>query len=64
MDSSLIGLTLQATYKHVGLALHAHLSFNLSFDMAVLENLCHWFDLQTLERGIPVPTKIFLCGIY
>ena len=59
MDSSLIGLTLQETYRHVSLAVHADLSFDLSFDTAVLENLCHWFDLQTHGRGIPVSTTDF-----
>ena len=65
MDSSLIGLTLQETYGHIGLALHADLSFDLSFDKAILMNLGHWLGLQTLGRGIPglFLQKTCLCGI-
>ena len=57
MDSSLIGLTLQETYRHIGLALHADLSFDLSFDKAILKNLGHWLGLQTLGRRIPVSSE-------
>ena len=54
VDSSLIGLTLQETYRHIGLALHANLSFDLSFDM---KNHEHWLGLQTLGKGIPVSSE-------
>ena len=39
MDSSLIVLTLQKTHRHIVLALHADVSFDLSFDKAILKNL-------------------------
>ena len=59
MDSSLmIGLTLQETYRHIGLALHVDLSFDLSFDKAILKNLGSWLGLQTLGRGIPVSSEV------
>ena len=57
MDSPMVGLTLQETYKHIGLALHADMSFDLSFDKAILKNLGHWLGLQTLGRGIPVSSE-------
>lgn len=49
---SLIGLTLQESY--IGLALCVDLSFNLSFDRAILKNLGHCLGLQILARSIPV----------
>ena len=57
MDSTLIGLTLQETYRHVGLALQADLSVDLSFDKAILKNLGRWLGLQTLGRGMPVSSE-------
>ena len=57
MDSSLFGLTLQETYRHINLAFHADLPFVLSFDKAILKNLGHWLGLQTLRRGIPVSSE-------
>ena len=59
MDSSLIGLTLWEAYRHIGLALHADLSFDLSFDKVILKNLNCWLGLQTLGRSI----WICFCGI-
>ena len=57
MDSPLLGLTLQETYRHVGLALQADLSVDLSFDKAILKNLGRWLGLQTLGRGMPVSSE-------
>ena len=42
------------SYRYIGLAFNADLSFNLSFDRAILKNLCHWLGLQTLARGVPI----------
>ena len=53
----MIGLTLQETYRHISLAWHADLSFDLSFDKAILKNLGCWLGLQTLGRGIPVSSE-------
>ena len=57
MDSPVIGLTLQETYRHIGLALHVDLSFDLSFDKVILKNLGYWLGLQTLGRVIPVSSE-------
>ena len=63
-DSSLRSLTLQESYRRIGLAFHADLSFNPSFDKTILKNLCHWLGLQTLARGFPVSTEALpLCDI-
>ena len=45
-------LTLEESYRRIGLAFTADLSFNLSFDRAILKNLSHWLGLQTCE-GCP-----------
>ena len=42
------------SYRRIGLAVNADLSFDLSFDRAILNNLGHWLGLQTLARGVPV----------
>ena len=42
------------SYRCIGLAVNADLSFDLSFDRAILNNLGHWLGLQTLARGVPV----------
>ena len=56
-DSSLNSLTLEESYRHIGLAFNADSSFNLSFDSAILKNLSHWLGLQTLAKGIPVSAE-------
>ena len=53
-NSSLYSLTLMESYRRVGLAVNADLSFDLSFDRVILNNLGHWLGLQTLARGVPV----------
>lgn len=45
------------SYRHIGAALHADLSFDLSFDEDILNNLDHWFNLQTFGMGILVSTE-------
>ena len=42
------------SYRRIGLAVNADLSFDFSFDRAILNNLGHWLGLQTLARGVPV----------
>lgn len=54
MDFPLIDLTLQESFRCVGLTLCTDLSFNPSFDRTILKNLGHWLGLQTLAQGIPV----------
>ena len=56
-DPSLNNLTLEESYRCIGLAFNADLSFNLSFDSAILKNLSHWLGLQTLAQGIPVSAE-------
>ena len=56
-DSSLNGLTLMESYRRISLAFNADLSFNLSFDRAILKNLYHWLGLQTLVRGVPTSAE-------
>ena len=56
-DSSLNSLTLEESYRRIGLDFNADSSFNLSFDSAILKNLSHWLGLQTLTKGIPVSAE-------
>ena len=42
------------SYRRIGLAVNADLSFDLSFDRAIFNNLGHWLGLQALARGVPV----------
>ena len=37
--------------------MRTYVSFNLSFDRAILKNLCHWLGLQTLARGVPISAE-------
>ena len=63
VDSPLAGLVLQETYKHIGFALNADLSFHLSFDKVILKNLGHWLSLQTFARCVRVSVADLLnCG--
>ena len=41
-------LTLEESYRHIGLAFNADLSFNLSFDRAILKNISHWLAYRLL----------------
>ena len=45
------------SYGHIGAALHADLLFDLSLDEDILNNLDHWFNLQTFGMGILVSTE-------
>ena len=56
-DPSLNNLTLEESYRRIGLAFNADLLFNLSFDSAILKNLSHWLGLQTLAKGLPVSAE-------
>ena len=46
------------TYRCIGLALQADLSFNVSFDRPTLKNLGHWLGLLTLVRNIAVSDEV------
>ena len=50
-------LTLEESYRHIGLTFNADTSFNLSFDSAILKNLGHWLSLQTLAKGVPISAE-------
>ena len=53
-------LTLEESYRRIGLAFTADLSFNLSFDRATLKNLSYWLGLQTCE-GCMSLSLLMLC---
>ena len=47
-------LTLEESYRHIGLAFTADLSFNLSFDRVILKNLIVIGWACRLVKGVPV----------
>ena len=51
------------SYRHIGAALHADLSFDLSFDEDILNNLDHWLICRPLEWASLFLLKLCLCGI-
>ena len=54
-------LTLEESYRRIGLAFTADLSFNLSFDRAILKNLSsHLLGLR-LAKGVPALSLLMLC---
>ena len=53
-------LTLEESYRRIGLAFNVDLPFNLSFDRAILKNLSYWLGLQTLVKGVPVSADAVL----
>ena len=59
IHASLNSLTLEESYRRIGLAFNADLSFNLSFDSAILKNpiVMYWLGLQTLVKGLPVSAE-------
>ena len=57
LDSSLIGLTLQEIYRHIGLLLHAYLSSDLSFDKTIEESWPLAWSIDSCMEGVAIPAS-------